>query len=179
MSRNQGFLGFRVSLSCRRCPVLAVARRNAARSCPQVPRSGMRSTLRFALVFSMVFKHFPQGPRGAPRAREERAEGPGPRPGARQGALAAAETEGPDKPVCLAPRFSGRQSAILQGWQPPAAAACPPPGSCRFFDFPLVIPYEYAMAQGVLRRSPEVLARGPGAPGRSRRSTRFVKNSAF
>ena len=134
--------------------MLAVVRCTTARSCPQAPRSGLRSTLRFALVFSMVFKLFPQGPRGAPRAREERAEGPGPRPGA-------------------------RQSAILQGRLPPAAVACPPPGSCRFFDFPLVFPYESAMVQGVLRRSPEVLARGPGATGRSKRSIRLLKNSAF
>ena len=156
-----------------------MVRCTAARSCPQAPQSALRSTLRFALVFSMVFKLFPQGPRGAPRAREERAEGPGPRPGARQGALAAAETQGTDKPVYPFPQFSGRQSAILQGRLPPAAAACPPPGSCRFFDFPLVFPYESAMVQGVLRRSPEVLARGPGATGRSRRSIRFLKNSAF
>ena len=71
------------------------------------------------------------------------------------------------------PPFRGRQSAILQGRLPPAAAACPPPGSCRFFDFPLVFPYESAMVQGVLRWSPEVLARGPGATGRSKRSIRF------
>ena len=159
--------------------MLAVVRCTAVSECPQAPRSGLRSTLRFALVFSMVFKLFPQGPRGAPRAREERAEGPGPRPGARQGALAAAETQGTDKPVYPFPQFSGRQSAILQGRLPPAAAACPPPGSCRLFVFLLVFPYESAMVQGVLRRSPEVLARGPGAPGRSRRSTRFLKNSVF
>ena len=65
--------------------------------------------------------------------------------------------------------FCGRQSAILQGWQPPAAAACPPPGSYRFFDFPLVFPYESAQAQGVLRRSPGVLAREPRELGRSSR----------
>ena len=121
----------------------------------------------------MVLELFPQGARGAPRAREERAEGPGPRPGARQGALAAAETPQPDKPVYLAVRFFGRQSAILQGRLPPAAAACPPPGSCRFFDFPLVFPYESAVVQGVLRRSPEGLARGPGAPGHS---SRFINS---
>ena len=132
-----------------------------------------------ALVFPMVLQLFPQQPRGAPRAREGRAEGPGPRPGARQGALAAAKTAAPDKPVYLAQRFSGRQSAILQGWQPPAAAACPPPGSCRFFDFPLVFPYESAMALGVPRRSPEVLARGPWAPGRSSNFNKYLKTSVF
>ena len=159
--------------------MLAVVRCTAARRCPQAPQSGLRSTLRFALVFSMVFKLFPLGPRGAPRTREERAEGPGPRPGARQGALAAAEAPLQDKHVYPGGQFSGRQSAILQGRLPPAAAACPPPGSCRFFDFPLVFPYESAMVQGVLRWSPEVLARGPGAIGRSKRSIRFLKNSAF
>ena len=159
--------------------VLAVVRCTAARRCPQAPQSGLRSTLRFALVFSIVSKLFPQGPSGVPRAREQRAEGPGPRPGARQGALAAAKTTCLDKPVYPGTSFYGHQSAILQGRLPRAAAACPPPGSCRFFDFPLVFPCESAMVQGVLRRRPEVLARGPGATGRSRRSIRFLKNSAF
>ena len=128
---------------------------------------GIAQHLAFGIAFSMFLELFPQGPRGAPRAREERAEGPGPRPGARQGALAAAKTTVQHKPVYVVRQFPGRQSAILQGRLPPAAAACPPPGSCHFFDFPLVFPCESAMVQGVLRRSPEGLARGPGAPGHS------------
>ena len=155
----------------RRNPRRAVARSTAPGSCPQAPRQGQGRTLHFVLVFPMVFKLSHHGPRGAPRAREERAEGPGPRPGARQGALAAAKRRLPDKPVYPVTAFSGRQSAILQGRLPPAAAACPPPGSCRFFDFPLVFPYESAMAQGVPRRSPGLLARGPRALGRSSRFT--------
>ena len=144
-----------------------------------VSGEGAGGTMQPALVFPMVLQLFPQQPRGAPRAWEGRAEGPVPRPGARQGALAAAKRREQDEPVHPVPAFSGRQSAILQGWQPPAAAACPPPSSCRFFDFPLGFPYESAMALGVPWRSLEVLARGPWAPGRSSNFNKYFKTCVF
>ena len=173
MSQDQWFLRFGCLLRPRRCLVLAVSHRSATRSCSQAPRWRLCGTMQLALVFPMVLQLFLQRPRGAPGAREGRAVGPGPRPGARQGALAAAKSTVQHKPVYVVRPFCGRQNAILQGWQPPAAAACPPPGSCRFFDFPLVFPYESAMVQGVVQRSPEVLARGPGALGRSCRFVAF------
>ena len=129
--------------------------------------------------FFQRFVAFPALAVGRARGPGGAGGGAGAAPRGSPGRPGSSRKAGTDKPVCPFPRFSGRQSAILQGWQPPAAAACPPPGSCRFLDFPLVFPCETVKALGVPWRSPEVLARGPCAPGRSSSFNEFLKTSVF